>query len=79
MIVQKGTVKPGSILIVGDDYVKVNKMKDDSGRTLTQGFPGDAIQVVGIPVVPKAGSIVYEVKDQKRAKFILSKKKEKHV
>lgn len=43
MIVQKGTVKPGSILIVGDGYLKVNKMKDDSGRTLNEGYPGDAV------------------------------------
>lgn len=29
--------------------------------------------------MPKAGEVVYEVKDEKKAKFILNKKKEKDV
>ena len=75
MIVQKGVVKPGSILIVGNDSMKVTKIKDDSGNVLDNGYPGDAVEIIGIPIVPQAGCIVYEVKDEKRAKFILSKKK----
>ena len=50
-------------------------MKDDRGKVLLQGYPGDAVQIVGLSNVPKAGQVVYQVKDEKKAKFILSKKK----
>jgi translation initiation factor IF-2 len=43
MIVQKGTVRTGSILIVGDSHMKVSKMKDDQGRVMPEGKPGDAV------------------------------------
>jgi len=55
MIIQRGTLKPGSILIVGDQFTKVKYMHDDKGNNLTQGIPGDAVQIVGVPIVPKAG------------------------
>lgn len=43
MIIQKGVLKPGSFLIMGDIYTKVKEMKDDSGRVLQMGVPGDAV------------------------------------
>jgi translation initiation factor IF-2 len=55
MIIQRGTLKPGAILIVGDQFTKVKYMHDDKGNSLSQGIPGDAVQIVGIPIVPKAG------------------------
>ena len=30
-------------------------MKDDSGKVLQMGVPGDAVQIVGLSNVPKAG------------------------
>ncbi len=55
MIIQKGTLKQGSILIMGDTYVKVKDMKDDRGNSLNVGVPGNAVEIVGISQVPKAG------------------------
>lgn len=43
MIIQRGTLKSGSILIMGDQYTKVKYMHDDRGNALSQGIPGDAV------------------------------------
>jgi hypothetical protein len=36
-------------------------MYDDKGNQLKQAFPGDAVQILGIPNVPAAGDFIYEV------------------
>jgi hypothetical protein len=30
-------------------------MKDDKGKALVEGVPGDAVEIVGLSQVPKAG------------------------
>jgi translation initiation factor IF-2 len=79
MIIQKGVLKPGNFLILGSTYTKVKEFKDDKGNLLQIGIPGDAVEIIGLSAVPKAGEVVYEVKDEKKAKFILNKKKEKEL
>jgi translation initiation factor IF-2 len=75
LIVKQGTLKVGSILIIGDQFTKVKLMHDDMGRTLTQAKPGNAIQIIGIPNIPAAGDFIYEVSDEQRAKYITSRRK----
>ena len=76
MIVKQGRLKPGSILIIGDESTKIRNMQDDSGRELKEAFPGDAVHILGIPSIPTAGDFIYEVEDEIKAKYITSKKKQ---
>lgn len=34
-------------------------MHDDQGKALEVARPGDAVQIIGIPIVPAAGDFVY--------------------
>ena len=61
LIVKEGTLKVGSILIIGDEFAKVKSMQDDKGNHLKEAKPGDAVQIVGIPNIPVAGDFIYEV------------------
>ncbi len=63
MVIQKGVLKPGAFLVLGSTYTKVKEFKDDRGNPLVMGIPGDAVEIIGLSVVPKAGEVVYEVKD----------------
>lgn len=63
LIVKQGTLKAGSLLIIGQEYAKVKSMHDDSGKILTVARPGDAVQIIGIPNIPAAGDFIYEVQD----------------
>lgn len=51
-------------------------MHDDAGKTLTEAKPGDAVQIIGIPSIPSAGDFVYEVEDENKAKYIVTKRKQ---
>jgi len=63
LIVKQGTLKVGSLLIIGDQSTKVKLMHDDMGRALTVAKPGDAVQIKGIPNIPAAGDFIFEVLD----------------
>jgi translation initiation factor IF-2 len=76
MIVKQGTLKVGSLLVIGEDYAKVKSFHDDQGMSLKEAKPGDAVQVIGIPNIPAAGDFIYEVSDENKAKFITSKRKQ---
>jgi len=51
-------------------------MHDDSGRELKEAYPGDAVQIIGIPSIPTAGDFIYEVESEAKANFITTKKKQ---
>jgi translation initiation factor IF-2 len=51
-------------------------MQDDSGRNLSEAKPGDAVQVLGIPVIPAAGDFIYQVEDENKAKYIITKRRQ---
>jgi translation initiation factor IF-2 len=61
MIVQKGTMKVGSLILIGEETTKIKHMHDDMGKVLEVAKPGDAVQVIGIPSIPVAGEIVNEI------------------
>lgn len=72
IIVEKGVLKTNAILIMGKQSFRVKTILDDKGENLTEAAPGDAVQVVGIPFIPAPGDIVFEVENDKKAKFMLS-------
>ena len=76
LIVKQGILKTGSILIIEDQYTKIKNMHDDAGKTLTEAKPGDAVQIIGIPSIPSAGDFVYELEDENKAKYIVTKRKQ---
>ena len=43
MVIQKGVLKPGAFLILGNTYTRVKEFKDDRGNPLQMGIPGDAV------------------------------------
>ena len=77
LIVNKGILKIGSIIIVGDQYAKIKNLYDDKGKQVQKARPGDAVQIIGIPNIPLAGDFVFEIGTEKQAKFISTKRKQK--
>ena len=73
---QKGTLKVGTLLVFGDETTRIKNLQNDHGKNLDIAFPGDAVQIVGIPCIPNAGDYVFEAENEKKAKFIIEKRKE---
>ncbi len=74
IIVQKGTLKLGDIVVAGQYTGRVRAMKNDLGKTVREAGPAYAVELSGLNGVPEAGETVYAVADEKIAKTITEQK-----
>ena len=69
-IVQKGTLKKGDIVIVGQFWGKVRSLLNDRGEQIDLCYPGDPIEVLGLNNTPNAGDFLSVVENEARAREI---------
>ncbi|XP_051238634.1 translation initiation factor IF-2, mitochondrial isoform X2 [Dicentrarchus labrax] len=72
VIVQRGTLKRGSLLVVGNTWAKVRLLFDENGQALKEAGPGRAVEVVGWKEQPSAGEVLLEVESEQQAKEVVS-------
>ncbi len=74
VIVQKGTLKLGDIVVAGPYTGRVRAMKNDRAKTVREAGPAYAVELSGLNGVPEAGETVYAVADEKTAQTITEQK-----
>ncbi|MFA5159575.1 MAG: translation initiation factor IF-2 [Candidatus Omnitrophota bacterium] len=74
VIVQKGTLRLGDIVVAGQYTGRVRAMKNDRAKTVREAGPAYAVELSGLNGVPEAGETVYAVADEKIAKTITEQK-----
>jgi len=74
VIIQKGTLRLGDIVVAGQFTGRVRAMKNDLGKTVREAGPAYAVELSGLNGVPNAGETVYAVADEKIAKSITEQK-----
>ncbi|MEE0776125.1 MAG: translation initiation factor IF-2, partial [Bacillota bacterium] len=70
VLVQKGTLHVGDILVAGTEFAKVRAMVDDKGRRTKVAGPSTPVEILGFSNVPPAGEIFVCVDDEKDARYI---------
>jgi translation initiation factor IF-2 len=70
VIVRKGTLHHGDMVVAGPYMGRVRVMKNDKGKTLQTAGPAYAVELGGLNGVPEAGERLYAVEDEKTAKRI---------
>ena len=70
VLVQKGTLKKGDILLAGHEYGRVRAMNDESGNSIDQAGPSIPVEVLGLNGVPSAGDGAVVVKNERKAREI---------
>jgi len=76
VIIQKGTLRIGDVVICGSTSGKVRAMFDDKGKRVKDAGPSMPVAILGLSEVPEAGDKLYVVKDEKVARAYAEKKKE---
>lgn len=71
MIVRRGTLRKGDIIMAGTTYGRVKRICNDKGRTITEAYPSLAIEVYGFNEAPSAGDIFNVVSTDKQARDII--------
>ena len=77
LLVQRGTLNIGDTIVVGSVIGKIRAMKDDRGQKVKSAGPSTPVEIVGLPEVPTAGEVFYEVENEKVAKHLIEKRKRK--
>jgi len=70
VLVQRGTLKVGDVVVCGPTWGRVRAMLDDRGRNATEAGPSVPVEVLGLDGVPTAGDRVDVVDNERRAREI---------
>lgn len=70
ILVQKGTLNVGDIVVAGPAYGKVRMVIDDKGTALKTAIPGMPVQILGLSEAPEAGDTFSAVENEKTARDI---------
>ncbi|MEC7495963.1 MAG: translation initiation factor IF-2, partial [Pseudomonadota bacterium] len=70
VLVQRGTLKQGDILVVGAESGRVRALLDDRGQKLTEAGPGQPVEILGLNGTPMAGDNCVVVESEARAREI---------
>ncbi len=70
VLVQRGTLKIGDVIVVGAASGKVRAMIDDHGRPVKEAGPAFPVEVLGLGAVPSAGDQLTVVENEARAREV---------
>lgn len=76
VLVQKGTLQVGDIVVSGSSFGRVRAMLDDKGKRVKKAGPSMPVVILGLSEVPNAGDLLYAVEDEKIGRSLAEKNKE---
>lgn len=72
VLVQRGTMKIGTMVVAGEAFGKVKKMINNQGQAVRTVTPSFCAEVYGWRELPQAGDEVIEVKSMRKAQELIS-------
>ncbi|AFL54580.1 translation initiation factor IF-2 [Sinorhizobium fredii] len=70
ILVQKGTLTPGQIIVAGDQWGRVRALVNDKGEHVKEAGPSMPVEVLGLSGTPAAGDKFAVVENESRAREI---------
>lgn len=70
VLVQKGTLRVGDCVAMGDVHGKVRAMFDDKHRKVKEAYPSTPVEILGLNGVPQSGEIFMATNSEKEARQI---------
>lgn len=75
VLVSRGTLRIGDVVLVGMNYGRIKAMIDDKGQRVQEAGPSKPVEILGLSGVPLAGEKFYVVSDEKKARDIVGTKR----
>ena len=75
LLVQKGTLRSGDIIVAGQAVGRVRVMVDDKGRKIKAAGPSVPVEIMGLAEVPNSGDIFDAVSDERLARELVEQRK----
>lgn len=70
LLVKKGTLCQGDLVLAGEFYGKVRAMIDENGNRIQSAGPSIPVEILGLPEAPMSGSEFLVVSDEKKAREV---------
>jgi translation initiation factor IF-2 len=70
VLVQKGTLKVGDVLVAGAVWGRVRRLVDDRGQAVDEAGPAFPVEILGLAGTPQAGDEFHVVENEARAREI---------
>ncbi len=68
VLVQRGTLRPGDVVVAGTAYGRVRALIDPKGNHATEARPSDPVEILGLSLVPTAGDEFRVFADERDAR-----------
>ena len=75
LLVQKGTLRRGDVVVAGGAWGKIKAMFEDTGKQVHKAEPSTPVKVLGLNEVAKAGDPFIVLPDEQEARSIVEKQK----
>jgi len=76
VLVRKGTLRLGEVIICGQYYGKVRAMMNEEGQRQKEALPSMAVRVLGLNGIPEAGSEFSAVDNEKAARSLAEEREQ---
>jgi translation initiation factor IF-2 len=70
VLIQRGTLNKGDILLAGEHYGRIKSMVNENGVLLESAGPAIPVEVLGLSGVPRAGDEATVVADERKAREV---------
>jgi translation initiation factor IF-2 len=70
VLVQRGTLEQGDIVVAGSEWGRVRAMLDDKGKPMAMAGPSTPVEILGLSGAPAAGEPFVVVENESRAREI---------
>ena len=77
LLVQKGTLNHGDIIVAGTSVGRVRGMVDENGAKITSAGPSVPVEIIGLAEVPSAGDEFNAVSDERLARELVEQRKQR--
>ena len=71
VLVRRGTLRPGDILVAGTSWARVRSVRNEAGVMLESAGPGTPVEIDGWREQPAAGDEVLQALDEQQAKAVI--------
>jgi len=70
ILVQRGTLHKGDMVLAGHEYGRVRAMLDENGKPIEAAGPSIPVEILGLSGVPSAGEPAVVVADERKAREV---------
>jgi translation initiation factor IF-2 len=72
LLIQRGTLRVGDILVAGAEWGRVRALINDRGENVMEAGPSQPVEVLGLNGTPEAGDVFVVVENEARAREVAS-------